>query len=490
MKLVYSLLLFLGTSSLLCAQQTFSSFPISIDKSDYDDRESVFLSDDNQGTGVFISDQSAVNFVKLDENGEASFTLKQNIPENNSSLKRAGIGMLNDNYICYLLQGNKKIHMLQADAKNKTFTYTPFPFVGEKDPILFIASGIGYLYVVTSSGDVKNQLTVYKYTSFASPVVTKVKTEDPDLYKALSINTSKATDQIAVMPLHASMHFTQTAIATKAYHNADQLILTYDAPEGEVRVLKLTDENPKIITISSGEADKKSVFRSLLSKDQVFMLTVTARNITIKSGNLNDQQVTDLTSQLEPDFCFESSYSKRIGYNRERKATSKQELIKAFSRSDLAGLGILETSNGKTVLVAGLTNKNNISDPSMEGNDDDQQKGQLNMSMTLERNYYELHLPSYATDQNALVKFKKEIWVYTYWTLDETTGKISKAFPEDVIALDESLDLLYRDPINNAAPAVWKQNKNYVFGFYNAKNQNYTLYKIGGKPAGGNMNRR
>lgn len=489
MKLVYSLLLFLSTSSLLFAQQTLSSFPIAIDKSDYDDRESVFITDENQGTGVFISDHSIVNFVKLEENGEASFTLKQNMPANYNSLKRVGAGTLNDNYICYFLQGNKKISMLQADVKSKTFTYSPFPQFTDREPILFLGAGAGYLYVVTTSGDAKNELTVYKYTSFGTPVITKVKTQDLDLYKSLGINPNKATEQIAVMMLNAPVHFTQSGIATKAYHSTDQLILTYDAPEGEVRVLKTNIDNPKIITISSGEMEKKNVFRSLVFKDQVFMLTVTSKSLTVKAASLNDpSQITDATSQLEPDFSYESSYSSRIGYNRERKATTKIELIKSLSRSDLAGLGLLETSNGKTVLVIGSTNKNNVSDSNMEVNDE--QRGQLNVSITLDRNYYDLHLPSYAADQIALLKFKKEIWVYTYWILDEASGKLSKAYPEDVIALDESLDLFYRDPLNNVAPAVWKQDKNYLFGFYNAKNQTYSLYKMGGKPAGGNMNRR
>lgn len=489
MKLVYSSLLFLSSCTLLFAQQTFSSFPVAIDKAEYDDREAVFVTDENQETGVFLSDNSVIHFVKLDETGAPVVDLKENMPLNYSSLKRAGVGTLGGSFLCYLVQGNKKISVLQADVTAKKITYTPFPLPSDKDPILFVGAGAGYLYVVTASGDVKNELTVYKYTALTDPKVIKVKTQEADLYKTLSINNGKAIEQIAVLPLNAPAHFTQTGQATKAYHDVDNLILTYDASEGETRVLKALDENPKIIVVKTEQAtEKKSVFKSMLYNNQLYQLTVSLKGLGIKSTDLNTLVTQDQTP-TEPDFYIESSYSNRIGYNRERKAATTADLVKSFNRSDLAGLGLLESSNGKLLLVAGLTNKNNISDPVLENSDSDQ-KGGLSVNMVMERNYPDLHLPSYAADQNALLKFKKEIWVYTYWTLDESSNKLAKALPEDVPALDEALDLYYRDPLNNVAPAVWKQDKTYLFGFYASKNQAYTLYKIGGKPAGGNMNRR
>lgn len=489
MKLVYSSLLFLVTSTLLFAQQTFSSFPVAIDKAEYDDREAVFVTDQNDETGVFLSDNSVVHFIKLDENGTLVDDLKQSMPLNYSSLKRAGVGTLGGSFFCYFTQGNKKIMVVQADVNSKKITYTPFPLPSDKDPIVCVAAGAGYLYVVTSSGDAKNELTVYKYTAPSDPKTIKIKTQDADLYKALSINANKALEQIAVLPVNKTAHFTQAAMPLKAYHDIDQLILTYDASEGETRVLKVFDENPKIVVVKSENAtEKKSVFKSILYNDKLYQLTVSAKGIVLKGTKLSDLSSLG-ESPVVPDFYLESSYSGRIGYNRERKGATESDLIKSFNRSDLAGLGLLESSNGKLLLVAGLTNKNNISDPVLENSDTDQ-KGGLSVNMIMERNYPDLHLPSYATDQNALLKFKKEIWVYTYWTLDENTGALSKALPEDVPALDESLDLFYRDPLNNVAPAVWMQGKTYLFGFYNSKNQTYTLYKIGGKAAGGNMNRR
>jgi len=489
MKLVYSSLLVLITCTLLSAQQTYSSFPVAIDKAEYDDREAVFVTDENDETGIFLSDNSVVHFIKLDENGALVEDLKQNMPLNYSSLKRAGVGTLSGSFFCYFTQGNKKIMVLQADLTSKKITYTPFPLPSDASPILFVGAGAGYLYVVTASGDAKNELTVYKYTSPSDPKTIKIKTQDADLYKTLSINTNKALEQIAALPLNKSAHFTQTAQAVKAYHDIDHLILTYDASEGETRVLKVLDENPKIVVVKSEQAtEKKSVFKSILYNDKLYQLTVSAKGILVKGTKLSDLSSTG-ESPAVPDFYLESSYSGRIGYNRERKAATETDLIKSFNRSDLAGLGLLESSNGKLLLVAGLTNKNNISDPVLE-NSDTEQKGGLSVNMIMERNYPDLHLPSYTTDQNALQKFKKEIWVYTYWTLDAETGNLSKALPEDVPALDESLDLFYRDPLNNVAPAVCMQGKNYLLGFYNSKNQTYSLYKIGGKAAGGNMNRR
>jgi hypothetical protein len=489
MKLVYSSLLFLSSVTLLFAQQTFSSFPVAIDKAEYDDREAVFVSDENKETGVFISDNNVIHFIKLDESGSPVEDLKQNMPLNYNSLKRAGVGTLSGSFFCYFTQGNKKITVLQADVSAKKITYTPFPLPSDKDPILFVAAGAGYLYVVTSSGDQKNEIVVYKYTSPSEPKTIKVKTQDADLYKTLSINNNKALEQIAALPLNTPAHFTQTGLSLKAYHDLNNLILTYDAPEGETRVLKLLEENPKIIVVKSENAtEKKSVFKSILFNNQLYQLTVSAKGLGIKSTDINTLTTEDETP-AEPDFYIESSYSNRIGYNRERKGATTADLVKSFNRSDLAGLGILESSNGKFLLVAGLTNKNSISDPVLENSDTDQ-KGGLSVNMVMERNYPDLHLPSYTADQNALLKFKKEIWVYTYWTLDEASHKLSKSLPEDVPALDESLDLFYRDPLNNVAPAVWKQDKTYLFGFYSSKNQTFSLYKIGGKPAGGNMNRR
>ena len=489
MKLVYSSLLFLSSISLLSAQQTFSSFPVAIDKAEYDDREAVFVSDENKETGVYISDNNIIHFIKLDENGSPLEDLKQNMPLNYNSLKRAGVGTLSGNFFCYFVQGNKKIMVVQADVSAKKITYTPFPLPSDAAPILFIGSGAGYLYVVTSSGDQKNEIVVYKYTSPSEPKTIKVKTQDADLYKMLSINSNKAVEQIAAVPLNTPAHFTQTGLSLKAYHDMDNLILTYDAPEGETRVLKLLDENPKIAVVKSENAtEKKSVFKSILFNNKLYQLTVSSKGLGVKSTDINTL-ITEDEMPAEPDFYIESSYSNRIGYNRERKGATTVDLVKSFNRSDLAGLGILESSNGKLLLVAGLINKNNISDPVLENSDTDQ-KGGLSVNMVMERNYPDLHLPSYTVDQNALLKFKKEIWVYTYWTLDEASHKLSKSLPEDVPALDESLDLFYRDPLNNVAPAVWKQDKTYLFGFYSSKNQTYNLYKIGGKPAGGNMNRR
>ncbi|MDB5273497.1 MAG: hypothetical protein JWO58_1864 [Chitinophagaceae bacterium] len=491
MKPVYSVLLTLCTSTLLYAQQTFSTFPVAIDKAEYDDREAVFVSDENGQEGIFLSDNNVFHFLQLDEKGMPVFDLKQNMPLNYVSLKRAGVGTLNGYYLCYLAQGNKKISVLQADVNNKSLTYSSFPFVAEKEPILFIAAGAGYAYVVTSSGELKNELTLYKYITLGQPVVTKVKTQEADIYKSLGISPNKAMEQIAVFPLNKSVHFTQAGQATKAYHSTDQLILSYDAPEGETRLLTITDANPKLVTIRPEQtADKKSVFRSILFNDHLYQLTVTSKSLTIGSTDLTGETMTPamMGPQLESDFYFESSYSARIGYNRERKGATKVELIKSFGRSDIAGLGIMESNNGKLLLVAGLANKNSIADPTVDGGDNEQ-KGQLNVNMNLERNYSDLHLPSYASDQNALLRFKKEIWVYTYWTLGNDAA-LSKALPEDIIALDESLDLFYRDPLNNVAPAVWKQDETYLFGFYSSKNQNYNLYKISGKQAGGNMNRR
>ncbi|MDB5258301.1 MAG: hypothetical protein JWM14_2996 [Chitinophagaceae bacterium] len=489
MKLIYSSLLFFSTCTLLFAQQTFSSFPVAIDKAEYDDREAVFVTDENDETGVFLSDNNVIHFIKLDENGAPVEDLKQSMPLNYSSLKRAGVGTLGGSFFCYFTQGNKKIMVLQADLTAKKISYTPFPLPNDKDPILFVGAAAGYLYVVTSSGDVKNELTVYQYTAPSDPKVIKVKTQDADLYKTLSINTNKAIDQIAALPLNSTAHFTQTAQALKAYHDIDNLILTYDASEGETRILKALDESPKIIVVKSEQAtEKKSVFKSILYNDKLYQLTVSAKGILVKGTKLSD--VSSIAeSPVIPDFYMESSYSARIGYSRERKAATEADLIKSFNRADFAGLGLLESSNGKLLLVAGLINKNNIADPSLD-NTDSEQKGTLSVNMIMERNYPDLHLPSYTADQNALLKFKKEIWVYTYWTLDAETGNLSKALPEDVPALDESLDLFYRDPLNNVAPAVWKKDKTYLFGFYSSKNQLYTLYKIGGKPAGGNMNRR
>jgi hypothetical protein len=489
MKFIYSSLLFFSTCTLLFAQQTFSSFPVAIDKAEYDDREAVFVTDENDETGVFISDNNVVHFIKLDENGASVEDLKQSMPLNYNSLKRAGVGTLSGSFFCYFTQGNKKIMVLQADLTAKKISYTPFPLPNDKDPILFLGAGPGYLYVVTSSGDVKNELTVYKYTTPADPKIIKVKTQDADLYKTLSINSNKAIEQIAALPLNTTAHFTQAAQPVKAYHDIDNLILTYDASEGETRVLKVLEENPKVVVVKSEQAtEKKSVFKSILYNDKLYQLTVSTKGIVVKGTKLSDLSAVG-ESPVVPDFYMESSYSARIGYSRERKAASEPDLVKSFNRADIAGLGLLESSNGKLLLVAGLTNKNNITDPVLENSDTDQ-KGGLSVNMIMERNYPDLHLPSYTTDQNALLKFKKEIWVYTYWTLDAETGNLSKALPEDVPALDESLDLFYRDPLNNVAPAVWKQGKTYLFGFYSSKNQTYSLYKIGGKPAGGNMNRR
>ncbi len=162
MKLSYSFLLALCTSTLLYAQQTFSSFPVAIDKAEYDDREAVFVSDENGQEGIFISDNNVFHFMQMDEKGTPVFDLKQNMPLNYVSLKRAGVGTLNGYYLCYLTQGNKKISVLQADVNNRNLTYSSFPFVAEKDPILFIASGAGYVYVVTSAGEYKNGLNIYK----------------------------------------------------------------------------------------------------------------------------------------------------------------------------------------------------------------------------------------------------------------------------------------------------------------------------------------
>jgi hypothetical protein len=489
MKLLYSsLLLFIACSALL-AQQTFSSFPVAIDKAEYDDREAVFVTDENQETGLFISDNNTAYFIKLDESGAPVETLKQNMPLNYNSLKRAGVGTLGGSFFCYFLQGNKKMTALQADLGSKKLTYTPFSLPNDKDPILFIGTGAGYLYVVTASGDVKNECTIYTYTAPSAPKITKVKIQEADLYKSLGISSNKAIEQIAVLTLNTQAHFTQTAQPTKAYHDAEHLMLTFDAPEGETRVLNLVEEMPKIIIVKSeSAAEKKSVFKSILFNNQLHQLTVSAKGLSVKTTDLSTLK-TQTEIPVEPDFYMESSYSNRIGYNKERKASTTADLVKSFQRSDLAGLGILESSNEKILLVAGLTNKNNISDPVLE-NSDTEQKGGLSVNMVMERNYADLHLPSYAADQQALLKFKKEIWVYTYWVVDEISHQLSKALPEDVSALDESLDLFYRDPLNNVAPAVWKQGKMYLFGFYSSKNQNYSLYKIGGKAASGNMNRR
>lgn len=489
MKLVYSSLLFLSSLTVLFAQQTFSSFPISVDKAEYDDREAVFVSDTDGESGVFLSDNNLIHFIKLDENGNLETDLKHNMPLNYNGLKRAGVGTLNGNFFCYLTQGNKKIFAYQADISNRKLTYSAFPLSNDKDPILFVAAGAGYLYIVTSSGDVKNELTVYKYTTPSEPQTFKIKTQELDIYKSLSINSNKAIEQIAVLPLNSSVHFTQSAQPVKAYHSIDQLIITYDTPDGETRLLKVLEDNPKIDVIKQEQPlDKKSLFKSILYNNQLYQLIVSSKGIVVKTINTQDYSI-ESESPVVPDFYIESSYSTRIGYNRERKGASEAELIKSFNRADFTGLGILESSNGKKLLVAGLGNKNNIADPSLDNSDNDQ-RGTLSVNMIMERNYTDLHLPSYSADQNALLKFKKEIWVYTYWTLNETTGNLSKSFPEDVTALDESLDIFYRDPINNVAPAVWKQKGNFLFGFYNSKNQTYTLYKIGGKSPGGNMNRR
>jgi hypothetical protein len=492
MKLVYSLLLSLGTITLLFAQQTFSSFPVAIDKAEYDDREAVFVTSEDNESGVFLSDNNVAHFIKLNAKGEPEFDVKQNMPLNYGSIKRAGVGTLGNNYFCYFLQGNKKIMAFQVDATAKAFNYISFPFTADKDPILFIASGPGYLYVVTSSGENKNECVVYKYTTLNNPKISKVAVSNADLYKSLGITPNKSTEQTAVFPLNRSVQFAQTASAAKVYHDTEHLIISYDAPEYETRILDLTAENPALISIKSiPVADKKSVFRSILFQDHLFQLTVSVEGVKIKNTDLSNpasEVVND--ASLDPDFYVESSYSNRIGYNRERKGATKADLIKSFNRSDLAGLGVLESSDGRFLLIAGLANSNNISDPEID-NSDNEQKQTLNVNVTLERKYSDLHLPSYAADQNALLRFKKEIWVYTYWTIDANSHQLSKSFPQDIPALDESLDLFYRDPLNNVAPAVWKpEGQTYLFGFYNHKNQNYNLFKISGKQAGGNMNRR
>jgi len=480
---MYSLLLLVATSAALWAQQSFSTFPVTIEKGDYDDREAVFIPNEDKSAGLFVSDNNTMHFILLGSDGKPQQELKEPMPSNFSGLKRAGVGTLDGEYFCYFLLNNKKVFVFKANTTTKKLSYTPFPFNGSS--ILFVAAGKGYSYIVTSSENLKDEFTIYKYTSFTEPKIIKVKTTEIDFYKAFSINSSKAIDQVAVLPMNSTAHFDQTHAATKCYHDADQLILTYDAIDGDTKVLTISDkgEVTQRNIKSTVLADKKAIAKSLLFKNVLWQLSIASNQFIINGTNLESNTVvyeSQKDDNFDTDAFLESSYTFRSGYNRERKSNSKTELIKSFQRADLSGIGIVESNTGKLLLVAGAINKNNLSDPSIE-NAEAVQTSSVNMVVIMERHYHDLHLPSYSSYQQSLMSFKKEIWVYNVWSLSPDGSSINKAMPEDVPAVEECLDFYFRDPQNNTAPAVWKQGDAYLFGYYSTKNHSYMLYQMSAK---------
>lgn len=490
MKLIYSFFCLLASSSLLYAQQTLSSFPTSIEKGDYDDREALFIPAENKTAGLFLSDNNTMHFLMLGSDGQPTMEAKENMPSNFSSLKRAGAGTLGDDYVCYFVQGNKKVFVFKANPTSKSLTYLQLPFNGSS--ILFVAAGKGYAYIATPSEGLKNEFTVYKYTNLSEPQVIKVKTTEVDFFKAYSINTGKAIEQIAVVPLNETAHFNKTFASTKCYHNADQLMITSDLNDGETKLLTISgsgEVNQRSVK-STVLADKKAIAKSFLFKNVLWQLSIASNQLIINATDIASNTVvyeSQKDDAFDTEAYLESSYTFRSGYNRERKSTSKADLIKTFQRADWAGIGVLESNGGKLLLVAGAVSRNNLSDPSIE-NAEMTQTSSVNMTVIMERSFSDLHLPSYSAYQQSLLSFKKEIWVYNVWALAADASSISKAMPEEVPAVEESLDLYYRDPQNNSAPAVWKQDNNYLFGIYSTKNRNYSIYTISGKKS--EFNRR
>ncbi len=490
MKLVYSFLFMLGASSILHAQQTLSSFPASIEKGDYDDREAIFIPAENKTSGLFLSDNHTMHFFLLGSDGQPTLEAKENMPSNFSSLKRAGAGTLSDEYICYFVQGNKKVFVFKGNTTNKTLNYLQLPFSGNN--ILFVAAGKGYAYIATPSEGLKNEFTVYKYTTLSEPQVIKVKTTAPDFFKAYAINTSKAIEQIAVLPMNETAHFNKTYATTKCYHDANQLVITSDAGNGETKILTLngTGEINEHSIQSTVLSDKKAIAKSFLFKNTLWQLSIASNQLNINATDLVNNAVvyeSQKDDAFDSEAYLESSYTFRSGYNRERKSTSKADLVKTFQRADWAGIGMIESNSGKLLLVTGAVSKNNLSDPSIE-NAEMTQTSSVNMTVIMERSFSDLHLPSYSSFQQSLLSFKKEIWVYNVWVLDADATSINKAMPEEVPAIEEALDLYYRDPQNHTAPAVWKQDNNYLFGFYSTKSRTYSIYPISGKKS--EFNRR
>lgn len=490
MKSSYStLLLLFSVCYTAYAQQEFSSFPIAIEKAEYDDREALFIPSHDNTTGMFVSDDSKMHFLMLGEDGQPLMDKTENMPSNYGSLKRAGAGTLGGDYMCYFLQTNKKVFAFKANATTKSLVYAQLPFNG--NTILLLAAGKEFAYVVTTSDNSKDELMLYKYTSFTEPEALKIKTNEADFYKAFSINSSKSTEEIAVLPLNSTAHFDKTQATAKCYFDENKLIITSDEKDGNTKILTISsaDGSSTLSTIKTNIiTDKKTITKSVLFKNTLWQLVVTQTQFVISGTDIANNTLvytSEKDERFDTEAYIESSYTFRSGYSRERKSTSKTSLIKTFQRSDISGIGIVESNNGKLLLVTGAINKNNLSDPSIE-NSEIVQTSSVNMIVIMERAFSDLHIPSYSSYQQSLLSFKKEIWMYNTWQLTPAGTSITRAMPEDLPALEEGLDMYFRDPQNHTAPAVWKQGDKFLFGYYNSKSHLYSLYAIAGRKSESN----